>query len=94
VGRLGIDFLHYPWQKMWAPRKVTFLLSEDGVHYTEQYHQEHFPVNGINRVRCAFPPRFARFVKVIALNKGVIPEGAYGAGGQALLLADEIFVDP
>jgi hexosaminidase len=35
----------------------------------------------------------ARFVKFIAKNKGVIPPGEYGAGGNSMLLADELIIE-
>ncbi len=35
----------------------------------------------------------ARYIKVIAINKGIIPAGEYGAGGKALLMTDELKID-
>jgi hexosaminidase len=49
-------------------------------------------VNGINAVRAALKDTKARYIKVIAVNKGVIPVGEYGAGAKALLMVDEILV--
>jgi hexosaminidase len=38
-------------------------------------------------------PVQVQYIKVIGTNKGVIPAGEYGAGGNALLLIDEIVVE-
>ncbi len=55
IHALGAGILNYHWQKMWAPISLNFSISADGVHYTEVFRQEQFPVNGINRVRHRFP---------------------------------------
>lgn len=77
---------------MWEPVELSFSVSEDGVNYKQVYRQKDFPINGINTVKAELKGTKARFIKVMAINKGIIPEGEYGAGGKALLLADEIFV--
>jgi hexosaminidase len=93
IRQIGTDVLNYHWQKMWPPVSLQFQISIDGIHYKELYRQHDFPVNGINIVNHSFPPQAARFVRVTGSNKGIIPEGEYGAGGQALLLIDEIQID-
>jgi len=93
VQRLGLHVLNYHWQRMWAPDEVVFAASADGEHFTDLYRQNDFPVNGINTIDATIKPVQARYIKVTAKNKGVIPAGEYGAGGNALLLVDEIMVD-
>jgi hexosaminidase len=93
IRQIGIDVLNYHWQKMWPPVSLQFQTSTDGIHYQELYQQHNFPVNGINVINHSFLPQAARYVKVTGINKGVIPPGEYGAGGQALLLVDEIRID-
>lgn len=93
ISRLGINILKYHWQRMWEPDTLVFYLSKDGVSYKEVFRTSEFPENGINAVRVKIKSAKARYVKVFAANKGVIPEGEYGAGGRAWLLADEIYVD-
>ncbi len=92
ISQIGINILKYHWQRMWEPNKLVFSLSEDGIHYQEVYRTSDFPTNGINQIRAKFDIKKARFVKVQAENKGIIPAGEYGAGGKAWLLVDEIFV--
>ncbi|MBO9200682.1 MULTISPECIES: glycoside hydrolase family 20 protein [Niastella] len=93
VERLALGVLNYHWQRMWAPVTLLLLASTDGEHYTELYRQDSFPVNGINKLEVKVKPVQAQYIKVIGTNKGVIPAGEYGAGGNALLLIDEIVVE-
>lgn len=90
---LGINILSYHWQKMWAPTSLVFEVSADGKHFERVAGTDSFPVNGINQVRLTVMPVQARYIKVTAVNKGVVPAGEYGAGGKAMLLADEIIVN-
>ena len=93
IQRLGLVVLNYHWQRMWAPVSIQWLASTDGEHFTELYRQNSFPLNGINVLDVPVKPVSARYIKVIGVNKGVIPVGEYGAGGNALLLIDEIIVE-
>jgi len=92
IKTIGTDILKYHWQKMWEPTNLTFLVSTDGISYTPVYSQQDFPVNGINTIKAELKDIKARFVKIIAINKGTIPEGEYGAGGKAMLMVDELFI--
>ncbi|MCW3464881.1 beta-N-acetylhexosaminidase [Chitinophaga nivalis] len=93
IRQAGANILNYHWQKMWAPVSLQFEASEDGVHYQQLGAANAFPVNGINEVRLAVPAMKARYIKVKAINKGVIPAGEYGAGGNSLLMVDELLVN-
>jgi len=93
VSALGINILKYHWQRMWEPVNLVFYVSKDGVKYREVFRTGEFPENGINSIRARIKPVRARYIKVFAENKGIIPAGEYGAGGKAWLLADEIYVD-
>jgi hexosaminidase len=93
ISAVGTNILNYHWQKMWAPTGLVFSVSSDGVTYQEVYRQADFPINGINPVRARIAPVQARYVRVRGTNQGVIPAGAYGAGGKAWLLLDELLVN-
>ncbi|MBE7176592.1 MAG: family 20 glycosylhydrolase [Mucilaginibacter polytrichastri] len=93
ISEIGISILHYPWQKMWAPVKLSFAFSTDGRHFETVYTKDKFSVNGINRIRQKITARKVRYIRVHGVNKGLIPSGAYGAGGKAWLLADEIYAN-
>ncbi len=93
VSEIGINILNYHWQRMWAPKRIRFLVSMDGLTFKEIYSQEKFDINGINKVRAQFPTQQVRYVKVIGENIGIIPKGAYGEGEKAWLMADEILIN-
>jgi hexosaminidase len=93
IHSVGINFLNYHWQKMWPPEVVTFYLSTIGKDFTKVYEQSIFQKVGINKVLAPVKAELARYIKVIAVNKGTIPAGEYGAGGKALLMADEIIIE-
>ncbi|GAB4013342.1 family 20 glycosylhydrolase [Spirosoma migulaei] len=93
ISSIGTHILNYHWQRMWAPDTLRFAVSEDGKTFREVYEQTQFPVNGINAVNATFPPTQARYVRIQATNKGIIPSGEYGAGGKAWLMLDEFRVD-
>jgi hexosaminidase len=92
IRSIGTNILKYHWQRMWEPVEMSFWISSDGVDYRQVYSQKDFPVNGINPIKADLRDTKARFVKVIAINKGIIPEREYIAGAKALLLADEILI--
>jgi len=93
VSRISVNILKYHWQRMWEPTQLQFLASNDGINYREVYRTDKFPVNGINSVKATLTPFKARFIKVMAQNKGIIPPGEYGAGAKAWLMVDEIVVE-
>ncbi|WP_114936832.1 glycoside hydrolase family 20 protein [Mucilaginibacter endophyticus] len=92
VSKLGINILKYHWQKMWEPTLLTFEVSADGTNYTEVYRQTDFPDNSVNAVRANIKTQQARYIRVKATNKGIIPPGEYIPGAKAWLMVDEIIV--
>jgi hexosaminidase len=93
IQRVGANILNYHWQRMWEPAVLKFYASEDGENYKLIAEENNFPLNGINAVRLKVPAIKARYLKVKGINKGIIPPGEYGAGGNGLLMVDEIIVD-
>jgi hexosaminidase len=93
IRSISMHVLNYHWQRIWAPEVLEVMVSTDGVQFNNVFTPRAFPINGINNVRAVIHPVQARYVKVKALNKGIIPAGKYGAGGKALLLMDEIMID-
>ncbi|WP_245723948.1 beta-N-acetylhexosaminidase [Pedobacter steynii] len=93
VSHIGINVLHYPWQRMWAPKKLSFLVSVDGKEFKEVYSGGNFDLNGINKVRAKFPLLNVRYLKIIGENIGRVPVGGYGEGEKAWLMADEIIIN-
>jgi hexosaminidase len=93
IQSVTMHFLNYHWQRMWAPVSLELYISADAVNFTKVFTQNKFEINGINKVIAKIKPADARHIKVIGVNKGIIPPGEYGAGGMALLLIDEIMID-
>ncbi|WP_198175228.1 family 20 glycosylhydrolase [Spirosoma telluris] len=93
ITSLGTHVLNYHWQRMWSPDTLSVAVSDDGKTFREVYLQTKFPINGINPVNATFPPTQARYVRIRATNKGVIPPGEYGAGGKAWLMLDEFQIN-
>ena len=92
IQEIGTNVLKYHWQKMWEPIQLSFAVSSDNLTYQTIYVQTDFPVNGINKIRAKFPAMHARYIQIIATNRGLIPPGEYIAGAKAMLLCDEIWV--
>lgn len=93
ISTIKMNFLNYHWQRIWAPVSFSIYTSTDSLNFKTVYTQTVFNINGINKVAAKIKSTTARFIKVVAVNKGMIPAGEYGAGGKALLLVDEIRVD-
>lgn len=93
VSRIGLNVLNYHWQRMWAPKKLSFLISADGKTFKEIYTGGNFDINGINKIRKEFPSENIRYVKILGENVGRIPVGEYGEGEKAWLMADEIIIN-
>ncbi|PQA60643.1 glycoside hydrolase family 20 protein [Siphonobacter curvatus] len=93
ISKVQTNVLRYHWQRFWEPTLLQVWVSEDGKTYQQVYQQTEFPINGINPVNGQFTPKKARFIKLKALNKGIVPPGEYGAGNKAWLLLDELIVD-
>ncbi|WP_343303045.1 family 20 glycosylhydrolase [Chitinophaga niabensis] len=93
VQQVGANILNYHWQRMWEPVSLKFYASEDGLNYKPIAEESRFPINGINNIRLKAGAVKARYIKVKGVNKGIIPTGEYGAGGNGLLMIDEIIVE-
>lgn len=93
ISRIGTQFLRYHWQRMWEPVQLEIWTSRDGKKFDRVYRRDQFPANGINSVKAVFSKRTARFIRIRAKNKGIIPAGEYGQGNAALLLVDEVTVE-
>jgi len=92
INSIGANILKYHWQRMWEPTELSFWVSSDGANYTQVYSQKDFIINGINTIKTELKDTQARYIKIVGINKGTIPDGEYGAGSKAMLLVDEIFV--
>ncbi|MBK6348029.1 MAG: family 20 glycosylhydrolase [Bacteroidales bacterium] len=97
IRNVNIGFLHNPANWIFLPTGVEISLSSDGANY--------IPAEGIQpellTIREPITIDFnqiqintkARYIKVIAKNRGTCPPGHQGAGGKAWLFIDEVMVN-
>ena len=79
---------------IYFPKEIQFLISDDGKNFksVQTISQKEIETKG-GRIEVNFPKTNAKFVKVIAVNNGIIPDGMPGAGSQSWLFVDEISVE-
>jgi hexosaminidase len=79
---------------IYPSENISVLTSNDGVHYTAPVAEEIFtrPAAGVQQVEIPLTSA-ARYVQIRITGKGIIPEGASGAGYPAWLFVSEIIVE-
>ncbi|MGF6925421.1 hexosaminidase [Chitinophaga sp. W2I13] len=90
---VGINTINVKGDWIYPPKQVVFSVSDDGKTFKEEYKQNTFAQQGINKIRGHLQAVRGRFVKVQMQNFGKIPAGAAGAGNGAWLFADELIID-
>lgn len=92
--RAGIDVLNDEGSWIHYPKSIEVLLSDDGVTFTSFGKLEGDKLDKSKRY-VLFPVDKvkARYVKFIAENAGIIPEGKPGAGNPSWLFVDELVVE-
>lgn len=95
VRQFGINVMERQGSWVYYPKSVIFEISNDGVTYFEAARMNSEEINeNKGKVRITLPNAVsAKYVRVTAVNFGVIPDGNPGAGSRAWLFADEILVD-
>ncbi|HEY4151001.1 MAG TPA: family 20 glycosylhydrolase [Chitinophagaceae bacterium] len=80
---------------IYLPASVEAFLSADGTNFTSFGKQTSYTPDKFNMYNAVIehPSANARYVKVVAKNIGIIPEGQDGASNPGWLFADEIQVD-
>jgi hexosaminidase len=79
---------------VYLPQYVEVLVSDDGKEFTSVGKGSEFVKDTLTMgfITVNFPKQHARYLKVVAKNYGLIPEGMPGAGNKAWVFADEIQV--
>jgi hypothetical protein len=95
---VGAGFLQVARSWIWMPTKVEFETSSDGKNFTkvaaiETDFPEREMTHTIRDYKKDITPTKARYVRVKAVNLGKIPDWHPGAGFQAFIFVDEIFID-
>ena len=98
IKRLGGSFLQdaRPW--IWMPTRIEFEVSTDGEYFRKvaEIKTDVAPEDMTPQIKEYFKeiePTNARFVRVKAFNLGKIPAWHPGAGSDAFIFVDEIFID-
>ncbi len=81
--------------RIYLPQYVEVLTSNDGQNFTSVGKSNEFVKDTLTMgwITVTFPAQSARYLKVLAKNYGMIPDGKPGAGNKAWLIIDEIQVD-
>jgi hexosaminidase len=80
---------------IYLPQYVEVLTSNDGNNFTSVGRSSTFVGDTLTMgwINVPTPGQSSRFIKVVAKNYGMIPDGKAGAGNKAWLFADEIQVN-
>ena len=94
ISKIKINTLLGEGSWIYFPKEIQFLVSEDGKNFKsiQTVSQKEVSLKG-GRIEVNFPNTKAKFVKVIAVNNGIIGDGMPGAGSQSWLFVDEISVE-
>jgi hypothetical protein len=98
VSKLSIGCIQEQGAWIFMPTEVSWWISEDGVDYKKLSTiandvDEHNDGVITKEFSVAIKNQKARFVKVVAKNRGVCPDWHPGAGGKAWVFADEISIE-
>lgn len=96
ISSVSIHVLEQKGSWIYAPQEVEVQLSENGTDFrTMEKSLSLSKEAGTNMgtISITFTPSTARYIKVIAKNYGIIPDGQPGAGNKAWLFVDEIVVN-
>ena len=80
-------------QWIYAPKKIDIAYSLDGKKYYLLKEVELSSTDRIVKITAEFDAVNAKYIKILAPNYGVIPEGKQGAGNKAWIFIDEIIVE-
>jgi putative alpha-1,2-mannosidase len=97
IKRLGGGFLQNARSWIWMPTKIEFEISSDNVNFTKvaEIKTDVAPEDMKEQIKdyvTEIKPVKARYVRVKAINLGKIPAWHPGAGFDAFIFVDEIFI--
>ncbi|MGC2234637.1 MAG: GH92 family glycosyl hydrolase [Pyrinomonadaceae bacterium] len=98
IKRLGGGFLQVARSWIWMPTRIEFEVLNDNVNFTKvaEIKTDVLPEDMEHKIRDyvqTISPVKARYVRVKAYNLGKIPAWHPGAGFDAFIFVDEIFID-
>jgi hexosaminidase len=91
----NVHVLNQPASWIHPPQYAEVFLSNDGINYRSAGRSSELKTDTLNtgNIKISFPTTSARYVKIRAVNHGMIEEGLPGAGNNAWLFADEIEIN-
>jgi hexosaminidase len=94
ISSVTIDVFRGEGSWIYLPTSIEVLVSEDGMGFASAGKLDAGQIAAAGNVqKVSFPARPARYVRVVAVNQGKVPEGKPGAGQDAWLFVDEIIVE-
>jgi hypothetical protein len=98
ISKVNCEFLQDSRAWIIMPKKLSVMISKDGISYKQVFSGENFlPIEDskvqVKQVLASFPAEEVQFVKVIAEQYGILPTWyEEGGGGQSHIFCDEITV--
>jgi hexosaminidase len=99
INEIKIGFLQNQPSWIFFPKKVDFLISQNGKDF-EKIATQAIDSNLVDKMSSVFyfstkekTERKAQYIKVIAYSQGKCPEGHDGAGKDCWIFADEIIIN-
>jgi len=94
ISKIKLNVLKSEGSWIYFPKEIEFLSSEDGKKFISMKKFSSTEIEKLNgNIEGIFKNTKAKYIKVIAKNLGIIPEGNPGAGSNAWLFIDEISVE-
>ncbi|MDC0858319.1 family 20 glycosylhydrolase [Flavobacteriaceae bacterium] len=93
INSITTRFYNTNGQWIYAPKKIDIAYSLDGKKYYLLKEVELSSTDRIVKITAEFDAVNTKYIKILAPNYGVIPEGKQGAGNKAWIFIDEIIVE-
>jgi predicted alpha-1,2-mannosidase len=98
ISNISIRFIQDQGAWIFMPLKVDFYYSQDGKDYifagkSPNTVDETTSGSVVSTFKIKLKPTSARYIKIVAQNRGVCPEWHPGAGNRCWIFADEIHID-
>ena len=94
IQKVTIGFLSSEGSWIHYPKNVEIFVSNDGVTFQNIKQVTSEGIKAMKgEIKVNFKTQKAQYIKIVALNKGKIPDGMAGAGADAWLFVDEIGIE-
>ena len=94
ISKISINTLLSEGSWIYYPKEIQFLVSNDGINFQSiQIISQKEIETKKGKVVIEFPKLKAKFIKIVAINNGIIADGKPGVGSNSWLFVDEISVE-